>query len=32
MRAVWYYVESNSAMSLMGQRTLQRIVADTSSA
>jgi hypothetical protein len=28
--AVWYYVESNPAMSLMGQRTLQRILADTS--
>lgn len=28
--AVWYYVESNPAMSLMGQRTLQRIIADTS--
>jgi aminoglycoside phosphotransferase (APT) family kinase protein len=26
--AVWYYVESNPAMSLMGQRTLQRIMAD----
>jgi aminoglycoside phosphotransferase (APT) family kinase protein len=31
MGAVWYYVESNPAMSLMGQRTLQRIVSDTSS-
>jgi aminoglycoside phosphotransferase (APT) family kinase protein len=31
MGAVWYYVESNRAMSLMGQRTLQRIMADTSS-
>jgi aminoglycoside phosphotransferase (APT) family kinase protein len=31
MGAVWYYVESNPAMSLMGQRTLQRIMADTSS-
>ena len=30
MGAVWYYVESNPVMSLMGQRTLQRIVADTS--
>jgi aminoglycoside phosphotransferase (APT) family kinase protein len=30
MGAVWYYVESNPAMSLMGQRTLQRILADTS--
>jgi aminoglycoside phosphotransferase (APT) family kinase protein len=31
MGAVWYYVESNRAMSLMGQRTLRRIMADTSS-
>jgi aminoglycoside phosphotransferase (APT) family kinase protein len=31
MGAVWYYVESNPAMSLMGQRTLQRIMADTPS-
>jgi aminoglycoside phosphotransferase (APT) family kinase protein len=31
MGAVWYYVQSNPAMSLMGQRTLQRIMADTSS-
>jgi aminoglycoside phosphotransferase (APT) family kinase protein len=30
--AVWYYVESNPTMSLMGQRTLQPIVADTASA
>jgi aminoglycoside phosphotransferase (APT) family kinase protein len=30
MGAVWYYAQSNPAMSLMGQRTLQRIVADTS--
>jgi len=29
MGAVWYYVESNPAMSLMGQRTLRRIAADT---
>lgn len=29
MGAAWYYVESNPAMSLMGQRTLQRITADT---
>jgi aminoglycoside phosphotransferase (APT) family kinase protein len=29
MGAVWYYVKSNPAMSLMGQRTLQRITADT---
>jgi len=28
MGAVWYYVESNQAMSLMGRRTLQRIMAD----
>jgi aminoglycoside phosphotransferase (APT) family kinase protein len=27
MGAVWYYVESNPAMSRMGQRTLDRIVA-----
>lgn len=26
--AVWYYVDSNPAMSSMGRRTLQRIVAD----
>ena len=31
MGALWYYVESNPAMSLMGRRTLQRIMADTSS-
>jgi aminoglycoside phosphotransferase (APT) family kinase protein len=31
MGAVWYYVKSNPAMSLMGQRTLERILADTSS-
>ena len=29
MGAAWYYVETNPVMSLMGQRTLQRIVADT---
>jgi aminoglycoside phosphotransferase (APT) family kinase protein len=29
MGAAWYYVESNPAMSLMGQRTLQRILADS---
>ena len=29
MGAAWYYAESNPAMSLMGQRTLQRIVADS---
>jgi aminoglycoside phosphotransferase (APT) family kinase protein len=28
--AVWYYIESNPAMSRMGQRTLERIMADTS--
>jgi aminoglycoside phosphotransferase (APT) family kinase protein len=28
MGAVWYYVESNPAMSLMGQRTLQRLQAN----
>ena len=27
--AAWYYVQSNPAMSLMGQRTLQRILADS---
>jgi len=31
MGAVWYYTESNPAMSLMGRRTLQRIMADGSS-
>ncbi|HCT78074.1 MAG TPA: aminoglycoside phosphotransferase [Micromonosporaceae bacterium] len=31
MGAVWYYAESNPAMSRMGQRTLERIMADTSS-
>lgn len=31
MGAVWYYIESNPAMSLMGRRTLQRIMADASS-
>jgi len=30
MGAVWYYVESNPAMSLMGRRTLRRIMADGS--
>ncbi len=29
MGAVWYYVESNRAMSRMGRRTLERILADT---
>ena len=29
--AAWYYVDSNPAMSLMGQRTLHRIMADASS-
>jgi len=28
MGAVWYYIESNPAMSRMGQRTLARILAD----
>ena len=28
MGAVWYYVESNPAMSRMGRRTLDRIIAD----
>jgi aminoglycoside phosphotransferase (APT) family kinase protein len=32
MGAVWYYVESNPAMSSMGQRTLRRIMAGTASA
>ena len=31
MGLVWYYAESNPAMSLMGRRTLQRIMADTAS-
>jgi aminoglycoside phosphotransferase (APT) family kinase protein len=31
MGAVWYYIKSNPVMSLMGQRTLQRIMADISS-
>ncbi|TMR90451.1 aminoglycoside phosphotransferase family protein [Nonomuraea basaltis] len=30
MGLVWYYVESNPAMSRMGQRTLERILADKS--
>jgi aminoglycoside phosphotransferase (APT) family kinase protein len=29
--AVWYYVESNQAMSVMGQRTLDRIMMDVPS-
>jgi hypothetical protein len=29
---VWYYVDSNLAMSRMGHRTLERITADQSSA
>jgi aminoglycoside phosphotransferase (APT) family kinase protein len=29
MGAAWYYAESNPAMGLMGQRTLQRILADS---
>lgn len=32
MGAVWYYVESNPAMSSMGRRTLRRIVHDPPSA
>ena len=28
MGATWYYVESNPAMSRMGQRTLHRIITD----
>jgi aminoglycoside phosphotransferase (APT) family kinase protein len=32
MGAVWYYVDSNPAMHRMGRCTLQRILADTSSA
>jgi aminoglycoside phosphotransferase (APT) family kinase protein len=32
MGAVWYYVETNPAMSRMGRRTLDRIMADESSA
>jgi aminoglycoside phosphotransferase (APT) family kinase protein len=31
MGAVWYYVKSNPPMSLMGRRTLHRIMADASS-
>ncbi|PZS28892.1 MAG: aminoglycoside phosphotransferase [Pseudonocardiales bacterium] len=30
--AAWYYVASNPAMSLMGRRTLQRLLADRSAA
>ena len=30
MGAVWYYIESNPAMSLMGHRTLHRIMAEAS--
>jgi len=30
MGLVWYYAESNPAMSLLGRRTLRRILADTS--
>lgn len=32
MGAVWYYVDSNPAMSRMGRRTLERLMADTPSA
>jgi aminoglycoside phosphotransferase (APT) family kinase protein len=28
MGALWYYVDTNPAMSRMGQRTLERILAD----
>ena len=31
MGAVWYYADSNIAKSQMGQRTLERIQADTPS-
>jgi hypothetical protein len=31
MGLVWYYVASNPGMSRMGQRTLERIMADPSS-
>jgi aminoglycoside phosphotransferase (APT) family kinase protein len=31
MGLVWYYIDSNPAMSLMGRRTLQRIMAETQS-
>jgi aminoglycoside phosphotransferase (APT) family kinase protein len=31
MGVVWYYVDSNPAMSRMGRRTLERILADSSS-
>jgi hypothetical protein len=30
MGLVWYYLESNPAMSRMGRRTLDRILADRS--
>ena len=32
MGLVWYYVDSNPAMSRMGRRTLDRIEADASPA
>ncbi len=32
MGAVWYYVDSNPAMSQMGRRTLERIMAEAASA
>jgi aminoglycoside phosphotransferase (APT) family kinase protein len=32
MGLVWYYVDSNPAMSRMGQRTLRRMTADGSTA
>ena len=28
MGAVWYYIDSNPAMSTMGRRTIERILAD----
>jgi len=31
MGAAWHYLQTNPAMSLLGQRTLKRIMADTSS-
>ena len=30
MGVVWYYVDSNPAMTQMGRRTLDRIIADVS--
>jgi len=31
MGLAWYYIESNPGMSRMGQRSLERILADESS-